>query len=169
MPLRQAIYPGTFDPLTVGHQDIIERGSFLFDELYVCIAASENKRTLFSLEERTQMIREIIPTLNIGGTVHAISFANLLPDLCRELNIHYVLRGLRAVSDFDYEFQLAAMYRHLDKEIETLFLTPSENHSFISSTMVREVAKLNGNIEHLVHPIVCNYLRRRYTEGQKAC
>lgn len=148
---RFALYPGTFDPITVGHQDIIERSSKLCDELYVCVAIGHHKATLFSLQERTAMVGEILPDLRLRCQVQVIPYEGLLIDLCHELGATQILRGLRAVSDLEYELQLAAMNRQLDPEIETVFLTPSENLSFISSTMVREVAKLGGDVGHLVH------------------
>ena len=148
---RCALYPGTFDPITVGHQDIIERSSKLCDELYVCVAIGHHKSTLFTLKERTAMVEEILPDLALRCRVRVIPYEGLLIDLCHTLGATQILRGLRAVSDLEYELQLAAMNRQLDPEIETVFLTPSENLSFISSTMVREVAKLGGDVGHLVH------------------
>lgn len=148
---RSALYPGTFDPITVGHQDIIERSSKLCDNLYICVAIGHHKTTLFSLRERTAMVEEILPDLRLRCQVQVIPYEGLLIELCHELDATQILRGLRAVSDLEYELQLAAMNRQLDPEIETVFLTPSEKLSFISSTMVREVAKLGGNVGHLVH------------------
>lgn len=148
---RSALYPGTFDPITVGHQDIIERSTKLCDNLYICVAIGHHKTTLFSLRERTAMVEEILPDLRLRCQVQVIPYEGLLIELCHQLGATQILRGLRAVSDFEYELQLAAMNRQLDPEIETVFLNPSEKLSFISSTMVREVAKLGGNVGHLVH------------------
>lgn len=152
---RTALYPGTFDPITLGHQDIIERSTRLCGRLIIGVAIGHHKTTLFSLEERRMMVEQSLSAVNSSTCqIEVIAYDGLLIDLCRQLGAGIIIRGLRAVSDFDYEFQLAAMNRHLAPEIETLFLTPSENLSFISSTMVREVAKLGGSIDNLVAPHV---------------
>jgi pantetheine-phosphate adenylyltransferase len=146
-----AIYPGTFDPITRGHIDLIERGARMFDRLIVSVAANPNKRPLFSLAERVELVREAmahLPTIEICG------FDILLVNHAKRIGAHVILRGLRAVSDFEFEFQLANMNRRLYPEIESVFLTPAEQFSFISSSLVREVAKLGGNIAPFVHPKV---------------
>lgn len=146
-----AIYPGTFDPITRGHIDLIERGARMFDRLIVSVAANPNKQPLFSLAERVELVREALahlPTIEICG------FDILLVNHAKRIGAHVILRGLRAVSDFEFEFQLANMNRRLYPEIESVFLTPAEQFSFISSSLVREVAKLGGNIAPFVHPKV---------------
>ncbi len=161
MKKRIAIYPGTFDPLTVGHQDIITRACRLCDELYVLVAAGHHKQTLFNLEERNHMVKKILQEMRLPITIHSKPFSGLLIDACHEVDAKIIIRGLRAVSDFEYEMQLAAMNRHLDGLIETVYLMTAENLSFISSTMVKEVAKLNGNIDRLVHPYIKKQLKKR--------
>ena len=150
MPTK-AIYPGTFDPVTNGHLDLAERASHLFDQIVVAIAASPAKQPLFSLEERIELAEKTlghIPNLEIAG------FSGLLIKFMNERGAGIVVRGLRAVSDFEYEFQLAAMNRRLDNTIETVFLTPAENYTFLSATLVREIAGLGGDVAQFVHPVV---------------
>ncbi len=137
-----AIYPGTFDPATLGHVDLITRAAKLFDEVIVAVAGNQEKAPLFPLEKRVSMLEDAV---NAMGNVRVIGFNNLLMDCAREQHANTILRGLRAVSDFEYEFQLAAMNRHLDPSIETTFLTPSEHYSFVSSTLIKEVASLGGD------------------------
>lgn len=153
-----AIYPGTFNPVTTGHMDIIERGSKLFDKVTVCVAESRNKDPIFTLDERVNLIKEA----GVPDNVEVIGFRSLLIDLCHRLDAHVIIRGLRMVSDFEYEFQLASMNRHLDPEIETIFLTPAEDKSYISSTIVREVAKFGGDISQLVPENVVSALAQRF-------
>lgn len=153
-----AIYPGTFNPVTVGHLDIIERGAKMFERVYVCVAESQNKNPMFTLEERVTMIE----TAGIPENVTVIGFRSLLIDLCHELDAEVIIRGLRMVSDFEYEFQLASMNRHLDPHIETIFLIPAEDKSYISSTIVREVAKFGGDINKIVPPNVAVALKKKY-------
>jgi pantetheine-phosphate adenylyltransferase len=146
-----AIYPGTFDPITNGHADLVERGARMFERLIVSVAANPNKQPLFTLEERVGLAREALahlPTVEIRG------FDTLLVNYAKSIGAHVILRGLRAVSDFEFEFQLASMNRRLDPQVESIFLTPAEQYSFISSSLVREVAKLGGNIAPFVHPRV---------------
>ena len=146
-----AIYPGTFDPITNGHADLVERGARMFDRLIVSVAANPNKQPLFSLEERVGLAREALAHL---PTVEVRGFDILLVSYAKSIGAHVILRGLRAVSDFEFEFQLASMNRRLDSQIESIFLTPAEQYAFIYSSLVREVAKLGGNIAPFVHPKV---------------
>jgi pantetheine-phosphate adenylyltransferase len=147
----RAVYPGTFDPLTRGHEDLVRRAARLFDPLIIGVAVSRAKNTFFTLQERTEMAREVLGDLK---NVQITSFTGLLIDFVRKHDAHVVLRGLRAVSDFEYEFQLAGMNRSLYPDFETIFLTPSEQHMFISATLVREIAVLGGEVGKFVHPLV---------------
>jgi pantetheine-phosphate adenylyltransferase len=142
-----AIYPGTFDPITDGHLDLILRASKLFHKVIVAVAENKGKTPLFSTKERVDMIVEVTAHL---PNVSIIGFGNLLVDCAKEQQANVVLRGLRAVSDFEYEFQLAGMNRRLSPELETMFLTPAEQYEFISSSMIREIAKLNGDVSSFV-------------------
>ena len=157
-----AIYPGTFDPATLGHIDLICRAAKLFDEVIVAIAENQGKAPLFTLEERVSMLESSIKDL---GNVRVIGFNNLLMDCAKEQNANTILRGLRAVSDFEYEFQLASMNRHLDPSIETTFLTPSENYAFVSSTLIKEVASLGGDVSEFVSPQVMKALQIAYSNS----
>lgn len=154
-----AVYPGTFDPMTNGHIDLVHRASPIFERLVVAVAENPGKGPLFTLEERIALAREALASI---GNVEIVGFGSLLAEFVREIGAGVILRGLRAVSDFEYEFQLASMNRHLIPEAETLFLTPSEAHSFISSTLVREVARLGGDVSGFVHPAVCRALKQRW-------
>jgi pantetheine-phosphate adenylyltransferase len=154
----KAVYPGTFDPLTRGHEDLVRRAATLFDEIILAIAESKAKRTFFTLEERIGMAREVLGDLK---NVKVVGFSSLLTEFVRQQGARVVLRGLRAVSDFEYEFQLAGMNRHLYPEMETVFLTPSEQHMFISATLVREIAILGGDISQFVHPLVAKRLKQK--------
>lgn len=156
------IYPGTFDPITLGHMDLIERGLRHFSKVIVAVADSPKKKPLFSLEERVALAREVTKPL---GNVEVVGFSNLLVDFAREHNAQVILRGLRVVSDFEYEFQLANMNRVLAPDLESLFLTPSEQYSFISSTFVREIAYLNGDVSKMVHPAVEAALKKRFNQN----
>ena len=158
-----ALYPGTFDPVTLGHIDLIRRAAKLFDEVIVGVAENQDKSPLFTLAERVEMLEV---ALNGLDNVRVIGFNNLLIDCVREQNADTILRGLRAVSDFEYEFQLAAMNRHLDPGIETTFLTPSESYAFLSSTLIKEVASLGGNVSEFVPPQVMSALKRVYSENR---
>lgn len=146
-----AIYPGTFDPITYGHMDIIKRAADLFEQVIVAVAVSAHKLTFFPLEQRLDMVNEVIHSWK---NVKALSFNNLLIDFARQHQASSILRGLRAVSDFDYEFQLAGMNRQLDPKIETIFLPASENYAYVSASMVREIAKLGGDVSRFVPPEV---------------
>jgi pantetheine-phosphate adenylyltransferase len=147
----KAVYPGTFDPLTRGHEDLVRRASTLFDALIVGVADSKAKRTFFTLQERVEMARESLGALK---NVQVVGFSGLLIEFIRQHGARVVLRGLRAVSDFEYEFQLAGMNRSLYPDFETIFLTPSEQHMFISATLVREIALLGGDVSKFVDPRV---------------
>ena len=147
----RAVYPGTFDPLTRGHEDLVRRASRLFDNLILGIADSRAKHTFFTLQERIEMAKEVLRDVK---NLSVIGFAGLLTDFARKQEARVVLRGLRAVSDFEYEFQLAGMNRALNPEFETVFLTPGEQHMFISATLVREIATLGGDVSKFVDPIV---------------
>ena len=147
----RAVYPGTFDPLTRGHEDLVRRAAKLYDSVILGVADSRAKRTFFTLHERVDMAREVLGELS---NVQVVGFSGLLIDFVREHDARVVLRGLRAVSDFEYEFQLAGMNRSLYPDFETMFLTPSEQHMFISATLVREIALLGGDVAKFVHPLV---------------
>lgn len=159
---RVAVYPGTFDPITNGHIDLACRAAPLFDRLIVAIAQSAGKGPAFDLDRRIELARIAladVPNIEIRG------FSSLLADFVEEIGAGVILRGLRAVSDFEYEFQLASMNRHLIPAAETLFLTPAEKYSFISSSLVREIARLGGDVSGFVHPAVHEALRRRYAQA----
>jgi len=147
----KAVYPGTFDPLTRGHEDLVRRASRLFDHLILGIADSRAKRTFFTLQERTEMAKQVLGDVR---NLSVVGFTGLLTDFVRQQEARVVLRGLRAVSDFEYEFQLAGMNRALNPEFETMFLTPGEQHMFISATLVREIAALGGDVSKFVDPAV---------------
>jgi pantetheine-phosphate adenylyltransferase len=148
---RIAVYPGTFDPITLGHEDIVRRAANLFDEVIVAVAGSTNKRTLFSLEERVSLAQSVFKE---ADNVKVVGFSGLLMKFVSEQGAQIVIRGLRAASDFEYEFQLAGMNRKIYPKLETLFLTPAEQYMFVSSTLVREVAMLDGDVTQFVSPTV---------------
>ncbi|MBS0589276.1 MAG: pantetheine-phosphate adenylyltransferase [Proteobacteria bacterium] len=156
---RIAIYPGTFDPITNGHIDLTERAAPLFERVIVAVAESPNKTPGFPLEERIALAREALAGI---ANVEVRGFSSLLAKFVDEVGAGVILRGLRAVSDFEYEFQLASMNRHLIPRAETLFLTPAEQYSFISSSLVREIARLGGDVSGFVHPAVQRALRQRW-------
>jgi len=158
----KAVYPGTFDPLTRGHEDLVRRASTLFDRIIVAIADSKAKRPFFTLEERIEMAKEVLADVK---NVQIVGFSSLLTEFVRKQGARVVLRGLRAVSDFEYEFQLAGMNRYLYPEMETIFLTPSEQHMFISATLVREIATLGGDVTEFVHPTVAKRLKQKSTSS----
>jgi pantetheine-phosphate adenylyltransferase len=162
--MTKAIYPGTFDTLTRGHEDLVRRAAALFGEIVLAVADSRAKRTYFTLEERVEMAREVLGDLK---NVKVVGFSGLLIDFVRQHGGRVVLRGLRAVSDFEYEFQLAGMNRSLYPEFETLFLTPSEQHMFISATLVREIALLGGDVSKFVDPRVQARLRAKVAAEEK--
>lgn len=159
---RSAIYPGTFDPTTNGHTDLVSRAARVFDRVIVGIAESPHKKPLFDLGERIALARGELDRL---GNVEVMGFDNLLIDFAREVGADVIIRGLRAVSDFEYEFQLASMNRNLAPDIETLFLTPDENFGFISSTLVKEIARLGGDVSEFVSKDVREALSRRFAQG----
>ena len=152
------VYPGTFDPLTHGHSDLARRAARMFDHVVVAVAASQRKAPFFTTEERVTMAREVLAGV---PNIEVQSFDCLLNDFLVRIGTTYVLRGLRAASDFEYEFQMAGMNRSLNREIETLFLTPDEKYLFVSATMVREIAWFGGNIDQFVHPVVAAKIRER--------
>ena len=154
----KAIYPGTFDPITKGHIDLAERASRLFDEVVIAIAASPSKEPLFDLNERLEMAQI---SLSHVDNISVSGFDGLLIECVRTAQAQVVLRGLRAVSDFEYEFQLAAMNRRLDPTVETMFLTPSENYTFLSASMVKEIASLGGDVSQFLHPQINQRLTDR--------
>lgn len=167
---RIALYPGSFDPITTGHQNIIERASRLCDTLYIAIACAHHKNTLFSAEERLANVRAVLADLDTAPIrIETLLFDGLLVDLCRELGAQTVIRGLRNTSDFEYERQLSAMNRHLLPSVETVFLLTAEHFSYISSTLVREAAKLGGNIDDFVHPQIKKNLQRKFLQSRNSC
>ena len=153
-----AVYPGTFDPLTRGHEDLVRRGAKIFDKLVVGVADSPNKKPFFTMDERVQIAREVLshyPNVEVKG------FKGLLKDFVRSNNANVIIRGLRAVSDFEYEFQMAGMNRYLLPDVETMFLTPSDQYQFISGTIVREIASLGGDVSKFVFPSVEHWLNQK--------
>lgn len=150
------IYPGTFDPITHGHSDLIQRAARLFDKIIVAVAANASKDPVFPLSKRLELVKVVLADFD---NVEVHSFDSLLIDFAKQQGADIILRGLRAVSDFEYEFQLASMNRKLDADIETVFLTPSEQYSYISSTLVREIAALNGDVSSFLHPAVAKALQ----------
>ena len=160
--MRKVVYPGTFDPITNGHIDLVERACRLFDKVVLAVAASSRKQPLFSLTERVELVRGALSHLD---NVEVCGFDCLLVDFVREKNAQAVLRGLRAVSDFEYEFQLANMNRALAPNMESLFLTPAEHLSYISSSIVREIATLQGDVSKFVPPSVARALEQK-VKGQ---
>ena len=153
-----AVYPGTFDPMTLGHQDLIRRGAALFSSVIVAVAAAHHKKTMFSLDERLDMVRELVAPL---GNVSVLPFSGLVRDFAVAQNAKAMLRGVRSVTDFDFEAQLAGMNRALAPDIETVFLTPDSRYQFISSTLVREIASLRGDVAQFVAPTVLARLQAK--------
>lgn len=154
-----AIYPGTFDPITNGHLDLVARASALYDEIIIAVAANKTKTPLFSLTERVELAKTVAAEFS---NVRVIGFDNLLVDCAKQHGARVILRGLRAVSDFEYEFQLAGMNRRLAPELETVFLTPAEQYEFISSSMIREIARLNGDVSCFVAECVHQQLIEKF-------
>lgn len=159
--MKRAVYPGTFDPMTRGHEDLVRRAADLFDVVIVAIAASRAKHPFFSIDERVSMAREVLapyPNVEVHG------FSGLLMDYLKVVNAKVIVRGLRAVSDFEYEFQMAGMNRILYPDVETLFLTPAEQYQFISATMVREIATLGGDVSPFVNPLLMGRIKAKAAE-----
>ena len=154
----RAVYPGTFDPITNGHEDLIQRASRLFDNIVVGVAHSQAKRPFFSLDERVALARDVLAPY---ANVKVLGFSGLLSEFVRDQQAGVILRGLRAVSDFEYEFQLAGMNRRLAPGVETLFLTPSDKYLFLSATIVREIAVLGGDISAFVHPVTAERMKAK--------
>jgi pantetheine-phosphate adenylyltransferase len=151
MKQKAALYPGTFDPITNGHHDLARRAASIFDRLVVAIASNPNKVPMFSLEQRVAMAKKVLADL---PNVEVVGYAGLTVEFARANGLGVILRGLRAVSDFEFEFQLANMSRHLTRDVETMFMTPQEQYTFISSSLVREIAVLGGKVSEFVHPSV---------------
>src|SRR6478672_8388653 len=156
--MLKCVYPGTFDPFHRGHEDLVRRGARIFDSVTVAVAASSGKGPYFTLDERIEMAREV---LRPYANVEVRGFATLLMDFVHAEGAQIILRGLRAVSDFEYEFQMAGMNRKLHPDVETLFLTPDENYMFVSATIVREIARFGGDVSDFVHPAVAARLSAR--------
>lgn len=160
--MNTAIYPGTFDPITNGHSDLIERASRLFDRVVLAVAASPKKKPMLTLDKRVELAQTVLSHL---PNVEVIGFDCLLAELIQAQQANIILRGLRAVSDFEYEFQLANMNRKLAPQAESLFLTPAEHLSFISSTLIREIAALGGDVDQFVHPAVASALKQHFSQN----
>lgn len=158
---NRVVYPGTFDPLTCGHEDIVRRAAGLFGEVVVAVADNPGKKPLFSVQERVEMAAEV---LSDCANVSVMSFSGLLMQFVRDQDSYVVLRGLRAASDFEFEFQLAGMNRKLYPEVETLFLTPAEQYMFISASLVREIALLGGDVSQFVAPQIEQRLKQRISQ-----
>jgi len=157
--MKTVIYPGTFDPITKGHVDLVERASAIFDKVILAIAFSEKKRPLFNLEERIDLSARALAHV---GNLEIVGYSNLLVDFARAQNARFVLRGVRAIADFEYELQLANMNRAMYPDLETVFLTPTERYAFVSSTLVREIAAMGGDATQFVPPVVADALRERF-------
>ena len=153
-----AMYPGTFDPITLGHEDLVRRACRLFDKVVVAIAANPGKKPMFSLEERVELAKSV---LSEAGDVEVCGYEGLTVDFAQANNLQVIVRGLRAISDFEYEFQLANMNRHLTDDVETAFLTPTETYTYISSSLVREICSMGGDISEFVSPKVKTALMER--------
>jgi len=163
MTIKRAVYPGTFDPITNGHEDLIQRAARLFDEVVVGVAHSQAKRPFFSLEERVSLAKGVLAQY---PNVKVMGFSGLLSEFVKDQQAGVILRGLRAVSDFEYEFQLAGMNRRLAPGVETLFLTPSDKYLFLSATIVREIAVLGGDVTSFVHPLTVERMREKIGRGK---
>lgn len=158
--MRRAIYPGSFDPVTNGHLDVIQRASHLFDEVIVAVAFNEAKYPLFTAEERMDILKQTVSDIK---NVSIASFDGLLMEFARERQASVVVRGLRAISDFEFEFQMALMNRKLQPDVETVFLTPKEEYTYLSSRIVKEIARLGGNVEEFVPGVVAKALGKKYS------
>ena len=154
-----AVYPGTFDPFTNGHRDLVQRAaSNIFDKVYICVVENSNKNTVFSLEERVDLAKKSLENIK---NIEVIPFSGLLVDFATKLNAKVILRGLRVVSDFEYEFQMSSMNKKLNNNIESIFLTPSESYAFLSSSLVKEIAQLGGDISTFVNEDVKTSVRKK--------
>lgn len=163
--MTKAMYPGTFDPITNGHIDLVRRAAKLFDHVVIAIAANPGKAPLFTLDERLDLTRRVVSDI---PNVEVTGYSGLTVDFARENQLTAVVRGLRAVSDFDFEFQLATMSRHLSDEVDYVFLMPTEQFMFISSTLVREIASMNGDVKQFVHPLVHDALKAAFARRRAA-
>ncbi|MEM0976723.1 MAG: pantetheine-phosphate adenylyltransferase [Pseudomonadota bacterium] len=160
--MRIGLYPGTFDPVTLGHLDIIKRAAPLVDRLVIGVAINRNKRPLFSLEERTEMLERNVKRVDAGTEIRVVPFENLLIEFAHQQNAQVIFRGLRAVSDFEYEFQLVGMNRAIDPSVETVFLMADANHQAIASRLVKEIARLGGDVSSFVTPGVAKALQEKF-------
>lgn len=158
--MSTAIYPGTFDPFTLGHYDLVRRASKLFDKIYIAVALSTSKRPLFSLEERIELIEAVLADETFN--VEVIGFQVLMVDIAEQLGVDAIIRGLRAVSDFEYEVQLAAMNRKLKPQIETVYLSPAEEYTAVSSTIIKDIARHGGDVSRFTHPLITEKLKQRF-------
>jgi len=156
--MDKAIYPGTFDPITRGHEDLVRRAARLFGQVVVAVAASSGKKPFFTLDERVEMAQQVLADC---PNIQVVPFSGLLMDFLQQQNARIILRGLRAVSDFEYEFQMAGMNRSMHPDVETVFMTPSEQYMFVSATIVREISLLGGDADKFVHPLIAERLRAR--------
>mgnify|MGYP000723466485 FL=1 len=155
-----AVYPGTFDPFTNGHRDLVQRAATnIFDKVYICVVENSNKNTVFSLEERVDLAKKSLENIE---NIEVIPFSGLLVDFATKLNAKVILRGLRVVSDFEYEFQMSSMNKKLNNNIESIFLTPSESYAFLSSSLVKEIAQLGGDVSTFVNRDVKIALEKKY-------
>ncbi len=159
---KKAVYPGTFDPITLGHEDLVRRAASLFDHVVLAVADSRAKHPMFTLSERIEMAREALGDVS---NVSVAGFSGLLMNFVKEQDARVVLRGVRAVSDFDYEFQLAGMNRKMHPEVETVFMTPGEEYMFLSATLVREISMLGGDVDKFVSPKIAKHLRARIAKS----
>ncbi|NRB37833.1 MAG: pantetheine-phosphate adenylyltransferase [Pseudomonadales bacterium] len=157
--MKTILYPGTFDPITHGHSNLIERASKLFDKVIICIASSSKKQPLFSFEERVELCQQVTAHLS---NIDVVPFSGLIVDQAKEHNAIAVLRGVRSMTDFDYELQMASMNQSMVADFETVFLTPANEYSFISSTLVREIASMHGDVEKFAHPAVVAALSKKF-------
>lgn len=160
--MKRALTPGTFDPITSGHLDIITRAAQLFDEVIVCVAASAGKHPLFTLEERTQLAREVTSHLS---NVRVEPFCGMLVDFARQMDAQVVIKGLRAITDFEYEFQMSALNEQLDSDVETMFIMSPPQYMYLSSSVVREIASLHGDVSKFVPPVVADALHEKFAEA----
>jgi pantetheine-phosphate adenylyltransferase len=156
--MDKAIYPGTFDPITRGHEDLVRRAARLFSRVVVAVAASSGKKPFFTLNERVEMAQQVLADC---PNVEVMAFSGLLMEFLQQQNARVILRGLRAVSDFEYEFQMAGMNRSMYPDVETMFMTPSEQYMFVSATIVREIALLGGDADKFVHPLIAAQLHSK--------